>query len=108
MNEVEIYTGPDRDRFGETPFGPIGTPPAFGSGLLLNTVNPVILVKAEDVGAALRPGGDDTYGGVVSTVSPDGMFRIDSTDGSWIWELMPARWSHGSPWPACYLAVWRD
>jgi hypothetical protein len=78
-------------------------------GLLDRSVNPVIMVRAADVGVALRPGGDDTYGGVVSTVTRDGMFRIDSADGSWIWELFPARFSHGNPYgPACYVAVWRD
>lgn len=94
---------------GATPFGKVCRPPTFSSGRLLDAVNPVILVRAADVGAAMQPGGDDTYGGVVSTVSPDGMFRVDSADGSWIWELFPARFVPGDPYgPACYLAVWRD
>ncbi|AHJ86280.1 hypothetical protein 32HC_2 [Mycobacterium phage 32HC] len=108
MNEIEISTHPDT--FAMTRFGQIGSPPAFGSGLLLTTVNPIILVRAEDVGASLRPSGDDTYGGVVATVTPDGMFRIDSASGSWVWELFPARFDDDSdPYgPACYVAVWRD
>ena len=104
MVEVEVDL-----ESGRTQFGLVGHPPRFVDGELTNAVAPVILVCAKDVGTALQPGGDDTYGGVVSTVSRDGMFRIDSADGSWIWELFPARFSHGDPYgPACYLAVWRD
>lgn len=97
-------------RFGWTRFGQIGTGPRFRDGRLVDwlpTVSPVMCVLPEDVGLALRPGGDDSYGGVVSTASRDGMFRVDSLDGSWIWELFPARWSDGNGGPL-YVAVWRD
>lgn len=106
---MEIYSGPDEDRHWHTRFGRIGEPPKFVDGELWNVVNPIILVRAVYVGIALLAGGDDSYGGVVSTVSPDGMFRIDSASGSWVWELFPARWSHDEPYdPALYVAVWRD
>lgn len=108
-DEVEVYFGPDSDRVGMTRYGMIGHPPNFCGGWLCNEVPPIMLVCAEDVCAAMQPGGDTSYGDVVSTVSPDGMFRIDSADGSWIWELFPATFSDGrNNEPTCYVAVWRD
>lgn len=95
---------------GMTVFGEVGRAPWFQDGILMNPpVAPVILVLARDVCAALQTCGDDTYGGVTLTATRDGMFRVDSASGSWVWELFPARFSDDRPYePPCYLAVWRD
>lgn len=93
---------------GSTPFGPIPEPPCFAGGHLINQVPPTMIVLADDVAAALRDGGDE-FGGAHVTATRDGMFRVKSRDGSWVWELLPARFSDDQPYyPVCYLAVWRD
>lgn len=94
---------------GSTPFGELPDPPRFVGGRLVNTVPPVMIVLARDLSAALRDGGDSMHGDAYATATPDGMFRVDSLDGSWVWELLPARFSDDRPYdPPCYLAVWRD
>lgn len=106
-DEVEVDCSDDR--FGSTPFGRIGSPPHFVDGRLIgDDPPPVMLILASNVAQALAPGGDRTWGGVVSTATRDGIFRVDSLDGSWVWELFPARWSDDVDTPACYVGVWRD
>ncbi|MBU8834612.1 hypothetical protein [Mycolicibacterium goodii] len=106
MNEVEIYAGPDRDRFGETPFGMVCSAPRALSGEIIDPAPPVTVAYVEFVAECLRPAGA-VWHGVRHTVTPDGYLRVEAVNGTWIWELMPARWSDGAGGPL-YVCVWRD
>lgn len=107
MDEVEIYVGPDHDRFGETRFGLARSAPRIYAGQLDDPPPPPItFVSMEDLIEALQPDGADWFG-ALGTVSPAGFLRVECSTGTWIYELFPARWSDGEGGPL-YLAVWRD
>lgn len=106
VNEIEIYAGPDRDRFGETPFGMARSTPRIFAGEIIDSPPPVTIASVQDVADCLRPGGA-VWRGARHIATPDGFLRVEATNGTWIWELMPARWSDGNGGPL-YVCVWRD
>ena len=106
MDEVEIYVGPDRERFGETRFGLARSAPRIWSGEMLGPPPPVALLSMDDLVEAIRPGGA-VWRGARHTISRAGFLRVECVNGTWVYELFPARWSDGEGGPL-YVAVWPD
>jgi len=96
------------DALGEciTSFGVVGDPPKAVGGRVIDDPSPVMLVTPDVVGASLRPGGSE-FEGTISKTTRDGVMTIMASNGTWIYNLIPARWSDGKG-PAIYLAVWPD
>ena len=107
VNEIEVYAGPESDRFGESRFGMARSAPRIWSGEMVDVPPPPVTFAAvQDVVECLCPGGA-WWNGARHVVTPHGFLRVDCLNGFWIYELFPARWSdgHGGPF---YLCVWRD
>ena len=107
MDVVELYAGPERERFGETRFGMARSAPRVFAGRVIDPPPPPItLLSMEDLVEAVQPGGAVWFGARCA-VTPAGFLRVDCENGFWIYELFPARWSDGEAGPL-YVAVWRD
>lgn len=89
-----------------TSFGAVGNPPNVMDGRVIEDPSAVMLVTPDVVGASLRPGGWE-FDGTVSKTTRDGVMTIMAANGTWIYNLLPARWSDNEG-PAIYLAVWPD
>ncbi|MCG5431224.1 hypothetical protein LV457_02830 [Mycobacterium sp. MYCO198283] len=115
-DEVEVYVGPDLDRFATTRFGRVGTAPRFVDGEPVEDVPPIVLFVVDCVAAALQDRQCRRSwarcrcrtSDVTTTATRDGFVRISTATRTWVWELYPVRWSHGRNQPPCYLGVWRD
>lgn len=107
MDVVEIYAGPDRERFGETRFGMARSTPRIYAGRMEDPPpQPIALLSIHDLAEAARPDGA-VWRGALHTVTQGGFLRVDCENGFWIYEPFPARWSDGYGGPL-YVAVWRD